>query len=55
MLVYLAPALLGGPVLALGDLGVPSIGDAVRLDFAAVERLGDDEQVVARPRPTEGN
>lgn len=49
VLVYLAPALLGGPVLALGDLGVPSIGDAVRLDFAAVERLGDDLLVVAHP------
>jgi diaminohydroxyphosphoribosylaminopyrimidine deaminase/5-amino-6-(5-phosphoribosylamino)uracil reductase len=55
VLVYLAPALLGGPRLAVGDLGVASITDARRLDFAAVERLGDDLLVVAHPRPTEGN
>lgn len=30
-LVFLAPALLGGPRLALGDLGVESIGGARRL------------------------
>jgi diaminohydroxyphosphoribosylaminopyrimidine deaminase/5-amino-6-(5-phosphoribosylamino)uracil reductase len=65
VLVYLAPALLGGPRLAVGDLGVPSIADALRFDFAAVERLGDDLLVVANPvatraprdaiDPTEGN
>ena len=31
-LVYLAPTLLGGPRLALGDLGVDTIADAHRLD-----------------------
>ncbi|MDR5700311.1 bifunctional diaminohydroxyphosphoribosylaminopyrimidine deaminase/5-amino-6-(5-phosphoribosylamino)uracil reductase RibD [Agromyces aerolatus] len=65
LLVYLAPALLGGPRLAIGDLGVPSIGEALRFDFAAIERLGDDLLVVANPvaaraardtaDPTEGN
>jgi diaminohydroxyphosphoribosylaminopyrimidine deaminase/5-amino-6-(5-phosphoribosylamino)uracil reductase len=55
LLVYLAPALLGGPRLAVGDLGVDTITGARRLDFAAVERLGDDLLVVAHPRPTEGN
>lgn len=55
VLVYLAPALLGGPRLALDDLGVATIADAVRLELAAVERLGDDLLVVAHPRPTEGN
>lgn len=65
LLVYLAPALLGGPRLAVGDLGVPSIAEALRFDFAAVERLGDDLLVVANPvttrdardatDPTEGN
>jgi diaminohydroxyphosphoribosylaminopyrimidine deaminase/5-amino-6-(5-phosphoribosylamino)uracil reductase len=65
LLVYLAPALLGGPRLAVGELGVPTIADALRFDFAAVERLGDDLLVVATPaqartaRPeaaiTEGN
>ncbi|WP_249028244.1 bifunctional diaminohydroxyphosphoribosylaminopyrimidine deaminase/5-amino-6-(5-phosphoribosylamino)uracil reductase RibD [Rathayibacter tritici] len=48
-LVFLAPALLGGPRLALGDLGVTSIGDARRLSLRSVEVLGDDLLVIARP------
>ncbi|MEY2848732.1 MAG: bifunctional diaminohydroxyphosphoribosylaminopyrimidine [Actinomycetota bacterium] len=53
-LVYLAPALLGGPGLALGDIGVDTIADARRLAIDSVDRLGDDLLVVARPqaRPT---
>ncbi|MRG60500.1 bifunctional diaminohydroxyphosphoribosylaminopyrimidine deaminase/5-amino-6-(5-phosphoribosylamino)uracil reductase RibD [Agromyces sp. CFH 90414] len=51
VLVYLAPALLGGPGLAIGDLGVGTIADAVRLELAAVERLGDDLLIVAHPTP----
>ena len=49
LLVYVAPALLGGPRLAIGDLGVASIAEALRFDFAAVERLGDDLLLVAHP------
>lgn len=45
--VYLAPVLLGGPGLALGDLGIPSIGAARRLRIESVERLGDDLLVIA--------
>ncbi|QHC56926.1 bifunctional diaminohydroxyphosphoribosylaminopyrimidine deaminase/5-amino-6-(5-phosphoribosylamino)uracil reductase RibD [Rathayibacter tanaceti] len=48
-LVFLAPALLGGPRLALGDLGVPSIAGAHRLSLRSVEVLGDDLLVTARP------
>jgi len=55
LLVYLAPSLLGGPRLAVGDLGVATIADARRFDFADTVRLGDDLLVVAHPRPTEGN
>ncbi len=55
LLVYLAPMLIGGPRLAIGDLGVASIDDARRFDFAAVERLGDDLLLVAHPIPNEGN
>jgi len=51
LLVYIAPVLLGGDRLALGDIGVPSIGDAHRLAVSAIERLGDDLLIVARPRP----
>ncbi|MDQ1083194.1 MULTISPECIES: bifunctional diaminohydroxyphosphoribosylaminopyrimidine deaminase/5-amino-6-(5-phosphoribosylamino)uracil reductase RibD [Microbacterium] len=49
LLVYLAPVLLGGSRLALGDLGVPSIANARRLAVASVEILGDDMLLVARP------
>lgn len=49
LLVYLAPALIGGPGLALGELGISTIADARRFDFAAVERLGDDLLLVAHP------
>lgn len=49
VLVYLAPALIGGPRLALGELGVASIDEALRLDIATIERLGDDLMIVARP------
>ncbi|MDQ0895347.1 diaminohydroxyphosphoribosylaminopyrimidine deaminase/5-amino-6-(5-phosphoribosylamino)uracil reductase [Agromyces ramosus] len=55
LLVYVAPVLLGGPRLALGDLGIESIDAALRYDFAVIERLGDDLLLVAHPKPTEGN
>jgi len=47
--VYLAPTLLGGPKSAIGDIGVGTIGEQRRLAITAVERLGDDILVVARP------
>lgn len=42
VLVYTAPVLLGGPRTAIGDIAVPSIGDAVRLSVDEVIPLGDD-------------
>lgn len=48
--VYLAPALLGGPGLALGDLGIGTIADARRLELTSVERIGDDMLLIARER-----
>ncbi|MCW3493687.1 bifunctional diaminohydroxyphosphoribosylaminopyrimidine deaminase/5-amino-6-(5-phosphoribosylamino)uracil reductase RibD [Microbacterium sp. SSM24] len=53
-LVYIAPALLGGDLLALRDIGVTTIGEAVRLTLTDVERLGDDLLLVALPA-TEGD
>jgi diaminohydroxyphosphoribosylaminopyrimidine deaminase/5-amino-6-(5-phosphoribosylamino)uracil reductase len=47
--VYLAPALLGGERLAIGDLGIRTIADARRLRVTSVEQLGDDLLVMARP------
>jgi diaminohydroxyphosphoribosylaminopyrimidine deaminase/5-amino-6-(5-phosphoribosylamino)uracil reductase len=49
VLAYIAPVLLGGRRLALGEIGVPSIAEARRLDVIAIERLGDDLLVVATP------
>ncbi len=47
--VYLAPALLGGDRLAIGELGIPTIGQALRLSLTAIEQLGDDLHLTARP------
>ena len=42
VLVYIAPALLGGPRLAIGDLGIESMAGIRRLSIEGIERLGDD-------------
>lgn len=49
VLVYLAPTLLGGGRMAIGDVGVTTIGDQRRLQLASVDRLGDDLRIVAQP------
>ncbi|MET0296479.1 MAG: bifunctional diaminohydroxyphosphoribosylaminopyrimidine deaminase/5-amino-6-(5-phosphoribosylamino)uracil reductase RibD [Microbacterium sp.] len=54
LLAYVAPVLLGGSRLALGDLGVDTISDARRLTVASVDRLGDDLLIVATPRQARG-
>lgn len=50
VLVYIAPTLIGGPRLALTDIGVSTITDQRRLAVASVDRLGDDLLVVAHPQ-----
>jgi len=50
-LVYLAPTLLGGDKLALGDIGVAGIDEQRRLQIGELRRLGDDILLVARPAP----
>ena len=42
LLVYVAPALLGGPRLALGDIGVERMQGIRRLRIEGIEHLGDD-------------
>ena len=49
LLAYIAPVLLGGSRLALGDIGVGTITQARRLAVASLHHLGDDLLVVARP------
>jgi diaminohydroxyphosphoribosylaminopyrimidine deaminase/5-amino-6-(5-phosphoribosylamino)uracil reductase len=52
-LIYLAPAILGGDRLALGDIGVGSIDKALRLQIDSLQPLGEDLLITARPK--EGN
>lgn len=54
VVAYVAPVLLGAGPAAVGDLGVGSIADALRLRVRAVERVGPDVVVVAEPGPGEG-
>ena len=48
-LIYLAPKLLGGNQLAIGDIGVTTIGEARELRITSVEHLGNDILLSARP------
>jgi diaminohydroxyphosphoribosylaminopyrimidine deaminase / 5-amino-6-(5-phosphoribosylamino)uracil reductase len=48
-LIYLAPTLIGGPRVALGDITVGTIADQKKLQILRVENLGDDLLVVAQP------
>ena len=51
--VYLAPALLGGDRLAIGELGIPSMTGIRRLRVEGVELLGDDIHVTAQSAPSQ--
>ena len=48
-LIYLAPSLLGGDRLAIGDIGAGSIGEARRLRITSVEHVGNDLLITAAP------
>jgi diaminohydroxyphosphoribosylaminopyrimidine deaminase/5-amino-6-(5-phosphoribosylamino)uracil reductase len=48
-LVYFAPTVVGGSGLALGDLGVTTINEAIRLTITALHRLGEDILVTLQP------
>lgn len=47
---YLAPSLLGSGPAALGDVGIATVADALRLDVRDVTVVGDDLRVTAVPR-----
>lgn len=53
LLIYLAPTLLGGPRVALDDLGVATIADQRRLEIERTVALGDDLLLIAHPRRPE--
>jgi len=42
VLAYVAPILLGGPITAVDDVGVPTIARALRWRFDAIDRAGPD-------------
>ncbi|MDR3654392.1 MAG: bifunctional diaminohydroxyphosphoribosylaminopyrimidine deaminase/5-amino-6-(5-phosphoribosylamino)uracil reductase RibD [Mycobacterium sp.] len=50
ILAYLAPILLGGPINAVDDVGVPSIARALRWQFDGVDRAGPDLLLSLVPR-----
>jgi len=47
-IVYLAPLLLGGPRLAIADLGIPSMTDAISIRITEQKLLGQDLFIRAR-------
>lgn len=47
-IVYLAPLLLGGPRLAINDLGIPSMAEAINLRITEQKLLGEDLFIRAR-------
>jgi diaminohydroxyphosphoribosylaminopyrimidine deaminase/5-amino-6-(5-phosphoribosylamino)uracil reductase len=50
ILAYVAPILLGGPITAVDDVGVPSIARAMRWRYDGVERVGPDLVLSLVPR-----
>lgn len=50
LLVYVAPTLIGGPKLALDDIGVPTLDDVHQLNITEITRLKADTLFVARPQ-----
>lgn len=50
VIAYLAPALLGAGAAAVGDLGVTTIADIVRLTPDHVSTIGEDVLLVAHPQ-----
>ena len=50
VVAYLAPALLGAGPAALGDAGISTIADALRLDVVDVTMVGPDVRLTATVR-----
>ncbi len=51
VVAYLAPALLGSGLAALGPAGVASMAGIHRLTITDLTRVGDDVRIVADPQP----
>jgi len=52
IVVYMAPSLLGDPAFGIAafDDGHRTLGDRIRLEYTAIDRIGDDLRVIARVR-----
>jgi diaminohydroxyphosphoribosylaminopyrimidine deaminase / 5-amino-6-(5-phosphoribosylamino)uracil reductase len=56
ILAYVAPILLGGPITAVDDVGVPNIARALRWRYDGIERVGPDLVLSLVPRePSPGS
>jgi diaminohydroxyphosphoribosylaminopyrimidine deaminase/5-amino-6-(5-phosphoribosylamino)uracil reductase len=53
--ITIGPMLLGGPNLAVTDLGIATMADSHHLTITDVQRLGDDIVVTARPHQERGH
>ncbi len=51
--IYLAPTLIGGPRLGLGDIGVDTITEQRHLRIRSIEQIGVDIVIVAEPARTD--
>jgi len=51
VVAYLAPAMLGAGPPAVGELGIGTITDALRLTITDVTMVGTDVRITARPNP----
>lgn len=51
VVAYLAPALLGAGAPAVGELGISTIADIIRLDLRDVARLGPDVRLTLTVQP----
>jgi diaminohydroxyphosphoribosylaminopyrimidine deaminase/5-amino-6-(5-phosphoribosylamino)uracil reductase len=49
VVAYIAPVLLGAGAPGVGDLGITSIADALRLRTTDVTVLGGDVRITSRP------
>jgi len=52
--ITMGPMLLGGPNLAITDLGVSTMADSQRLSMTDIQRLGEDIVLTARPQQEGG-
>jgi diaminohydroxyphosphoribosylaminopyrimidine deaminase/5-amino-6-(5-phosphoribosylamino)uracil reductase len=48
--IFVSPLVLGGPRLAVGDLGISTLADRIDIDIQSVTHIGRDLLIEATPR-----